>query len=147
MAKPNRDPELELGAREIDILRAIIRAHVLTGEPVGSKTVSRGGATGLSPASVRNIMAVLEERGFLLQPHTSAGRVPTDAAYRLYVDHLMGAPRINAARASVTPQCRISGTSTPAQRNSSTSAGPVDRWCCLTSGPSLSIACSGIVPG
>ncbi len=63
---------------------AVIRTHIQTGEPVGSRTVSRQWKDGLSPASVRNIMMELEEEGYLEQPHTSAGRVPTDKAYRYY---------------------------------------------------------------
>ena len=65
-------------------LMAVIRTHVLTGEPVGSRTVSRQSKEGLSPASIRNIMMELEEEGYLEQPHTSAGRVPTEKAYRFY---------------------------------------------------------------
>src|SRR3972149_11833222 len=65
-------------------LMAVIRTHIQTGEPVGSRTVSRQDKDGLSPASIRNIMMELEEEGYLEQPHTSAGRVPTDKAYRFY---------------------------------------------------------------
>jgi heat-inducible transcriptional repressor len=78
----------ELDGRDEAILRAIIREHVLTGEPIGSRTVSRARGLGLSPASIRAVMASLEERGYLRQPHTSAGRVPTAKAYRAYVDGL-----------------------------------------------------------
>ena len=65
-------------------LMAVIRTHIQTGEPVGSRTVSRQNKDGLSPASIRNIMMELEEEGYLEQPHTSAGRVPTEKAYRFY---------------------------------------------------------------
>src|SRR3990170_4135154 len=65
-------------------LLAVIRTHIHTGEPVGSRTVSRQWKEELSPASIRNLMLELEEEGYLEQPHTSAGRVPTDKAYRLY---------------------------------------------------------------
>lgn len=81
--------------RETEILRSVIRAHIRSGEPVGSQTVAAGAALRLSPASIRNIMADLEERGFLSQPHPSAGRVPTDQAYRLYVDQLIETPTIS----------------------------------------------------
>jgi len=84
-----------LEPRHKDVLKSIIRAHIVTGEPVGSKTVSRGGGLDLSPATIRNIMAELEERGLLSQPHTSAGRIPTDLAYRIYVDRLMGRSRMS----------------------------------------------------
>jgi heat-inducible transcriptional repressor len=79
-----------LDARARDILRTVVVGYIVTGEPVGSRTVARMTREGLSPASVRNVMADLEEMGFLVQPHTSAGRVPTDRAYRFYVDTLAG---------------------------------------------------------
>ena len=87
-----------LESRQKDVLKSVIRAHIVTGEPVGSRTVSRGAGLDLSPATIRNIMAELEEHGLLVQPHTSAGRVPTDLAYRLYVDRLMGRSRMSAAQ-------------------------------------------------
>ena len=71
--------------RSYETLMAVIRTHILTGEPVGSRAVSRQRKDGLSPASIRNIMLELEEEGYLEQPHISAGRVPTDKAYRYYV--------------------------------------------------------------
>src|SRR5258707_14757811 len=70
--------------RSLGALMAVIRTHIQTGEPVGSRTISRQWNEGLSPASIRNIMLELEEDGYLEQPHTSAGRVPTEKAYRLY---------------------------------------------------------------
>ncbi len=73
-------------ARAVEILRSIVQHYILTGEPVGSRAVSKLSSEGLSPASVRNVMADLEELGYLAQPHTSAGRVPTDKGYRQYVD-------------------------------------------------------------
>jgi len=88
-----------LGAREREILKSVIRAHIVTGTPVGSKALSLGTGMDLSPATIRTVMAELEERGLLVQPHTSAGRVPTDTAYRLYVDHWMGAQRVVPAQA------------------------------------------------
>ena len=96
--KASREP-IDLAPREREILRALIHAHVLTGEPVGSRTVAESGRDVGSSATVRAAMGVLEERGLLAQPHTSAGRVPTDAAYRLFVDHLMEPARIPAASA------------------------------------------------
>ena len=77
-----------MDTRTQEILKSVVVNYILTGEPVGSRTVSRMTREGLSPASVRNVMADLEESGFLAQPHTSAGRIPTDKAYRYYVDHL-----------------------------------------------------------
>jgi heat-inducible transcriptional repressor len=75
--------------REHRILEAVIRTYVETAEPAGSRTVVRRFDLGISPATVRNTMSDLEEKGYLYHPHTSAGRVPTDLAYRLYVDALM----------------------------------------------------------
>jgi heat-inducible transcriptional repressor len=78
----------QLRPREEEILGILISAHVETGEPVGSRTISRSGL-GLSAATVRNSMSDLEEKGYLSHPHTSAGRMPTDKGYRYYVDRLM----------------------------------------------------------
>ncbi|HEY0022589.1 MAG TPA: heat-inducible transcriptional repressor HrcA [Longimicrobium sp.] len=78
-----------LSEREHQILEAVIRTYVETAEPTGSRTVARRFKLGISPATVRNTMSDLEEKGYLYHPHTSAGRVPTDMAYRLYVDSLM----------------------------------------------------------
>ena len=75
--------------RNRTILKEIIRVHVDTGLPVSSRTLFKSNRFNLSPASIRNIMADLTDSGFLTQPHTSAGRVPTDSAYRLYIDELM----------------------------------------------------------
>lgn len=77
---------MELGKRKILILKAIIDDYIVTGQPVGSKTVSETSSLGVSPATIRNEMAILEELGYLLQPHKSAGRIPSDIAYRMYVD-------------------------------------------------------------
>jgi len=89
----------ELDHRSGEVLRTIIRQHILSGEPVASKTVTGGTTLDLSPASIRNVMHELEERGLLQQPHTSAGRVPTDRAYRLYVDQMMRKTRIPRTQA------------------------------------------------
>ena len=77
-----------LDDRKLDVLRAIVEDYVATQEPVGSKSLVERHHLGVSPATVRNDMAVLEEEGYIRQPHTSAGRVPTDAGYRLFVDRL-----------------------------------------------------------
>lgn len=79
----------ELSERERQVLEAVIRSYVETAEPAGSRTISRRCGLGVSPATIRNTMADLEEKGFLFHPHTSAGRIPTDKAYRFYVDGLM----------------------------------------------------------
>jgi heat-inducible transcriptional repressor len=87
-----------IGERSRQILEAIIEEHIVTAQPVGSRTLTRLSAISLSPASVRNVMAELEERGFLHSPHTSAGRVPTEKAYRYYIDSLLRVNGLDRAR-------------------------------------------------
>src|SRR3712207_4381633 len=79
---------MSLDDRKLEVLRAIVEDYVETQEPVGSKALVERHQLGVSPATVRDDMAVLEEEGYIRQPHTSAGRVPTDAGYRLFVDRL-----------------------------------------------------------
>ena len=79
----------ELSERERLVLEAVIQMYVETAEPAGSRALSKRSGLGVSPATIRNTMSDLEEKGFLFHPHTSAGRVPTDKAYRVYVDALM----------------------------------------------------------
>jgi heat-inducible transcriptional repressor len=79
-----------IGEREREILTAIVETFIATGEPVGSRTLARSNKEGLSPATIRNVMADLADAGFLEQPHTSAGRVPSTEAYRYYVEQLTG---------------------------------------------------------
>lgn len=81
---------MELTERKLKILQAIINDYVQTAEPVGSRTLSRKLDMSVSPATIRNEMSDLEEMGYLTHPHTSAGRVPSDKAYRLYVNNMMG---------------------------------------------------------
>ncbi len=80
---------MELDERKLKILQAIIKTYLETGEPVGSRTISKLPGLNLSSATIRNEMADLEELGYIIQPHTSAGRIPSDAGYRLYVDQMM----------------------------------------------------------
>jgi len=84
----------ELDRRKALILQAIVSHYVRSGDPVGSKTLVERFALGVSPATVRNEMAALEDGGFIYQPHTSAGRIPTDAGYRYFVDTSTGDPRL-----------------------------------------------------
>ncbi|QYO66965.1 heat-inducible transcriptional repressor HrcA [Leptolyngbya sp. 7M] len=102
---PNREYGLKVedtpnfpDVRGQTILSAIINEHFVTGEPVGSKAIADrfANASGMSAATIRNVMAELEEMGFLEQPHTSAGRIPTDAGYRYYVDNLLGVLSISS---------------------------------------------------
>lgn len=80
---------MELDGRKVTILKAIIKTYLETGEPVGSRTISKYSDLKLSSATIRNEMSDLEEMGYILQPHTSAGRIPSDKGYRFYVDQLM----------------------------------------------------------
>jgi heat-inducible transcriptional repressor len=84
-----------IGEREREILTAIVETFIATGEPVGSRTLARANREGLSPATIRNVMADLSDAGLLEQPHTSAGRVPTTEAYRYYVEQLTGKARLS----------------------------------------------------
>lgn len=86
--------------RERQVLEAVIETYVQTAEPAGSRTIAKRHGLGLSPATIRNTMSDLEDKGYLYHPHTSAGRIPTDRAYRAYVDHLMRPAAIQAEQAS-----------------------------------------------
>ncbi len=105
----------ELSKRERWVLEAVIRSYVETAEPAGSRTLSRRSGLGVSPATIRNTMSDLEEKGYLYHPHTSAGRIPTDKAYRLYVDSLLDIPPvISADKTKLTEQIiGGSGASSP----------------------------------
>ena len=80
---------MRLNERKIQILHAIINDYVETAEPVGSRTIAKKYNLGVSSATIRNVMSDLEDMGFIIQPHASSGRIPSDLGYRLYVDHLM----------------------------------------------------------
>ena len=83
---PKGSDGMQLDDRKTIILQAIIRNYLETGEPVGSRTISKYTDLNLSSATIRNEMADLEEMGYIIQPHTSAGRIPSDKGYRFYVD-------------------------------------------------------------
>jgi heat-inducible transcriptional repressor len=85
----------QIGQREREILTAIVETYISTGEPVGSRVLSRASRESLSAATIRNVMADLSDAGYLEQPHTSAGRVPTVEAYRFYVNQLTGRARLS----------------------------------------------------
>jgi heat-inducible transcriptional repressor len=89
MAQRHELHELDLDPRAREVLREIILQHIDSGEPIGSRTLAKCGKFQLSPASLRNVMADLEDHGLLAQPHTSAGRVPTDRGYRFFINYLM----------------------------------------------------------
>jgi heat-inducible transcriptional repressor len=104
----------ELSQRSRDILRHIVDAFVETGEPVGSRTISRRLGMRLSPATVRNIMADLEEAGLLFAPHTSAGRLPTEIGLRMFVNGLLEVGRLTEEeRQAIEVQCLADGRSLP----------------------------------
>jgi len=114
-----QDPSTEnliggLSERAREVFRQIVDAYVETGEPVGSRTVSRRLGLGLSPATIRNVMADLEDAGLLFAPHTSAGRLPTDLGLRLFVDGLLQLGDLSEAeRHAIEAQCNAAGRSLP----------------------------------
>jgi heat-inducible transcriptional repressor len=96
--------------RSRQILEAIIEDYIQTAEPIGSRTITRRHGLTLSPATVRNVMSDLEEMGFLVSPHTSAGRVPTDKAYRFYVDSMVRMNKIaREEREEIRKRCSLTG--------------------------------------
>jgi heat-inducible transcriptional repressor len=100
----------QLSDRGKRILEAVIEDYIATAEPVGSRTITRSHALSLSPATVRNVMSDLEEMGFLTSPHTSAGRIPTDKAYRLYVNSILEVKHIaRDNREEIQRRCRLAG--------------------------------------
>ena len=103
-----------LSERAREIFRHIVDAYVETGEPVGSRTISRKLGLGLSPATIRNVMADLEDAGLLYAPHTSAGRLPTDLGLRLFVDGLLQLGDLSTAeRQTIEAQCKLAGRNLP----------------------------------
>ncbi|MDH3229122.1 MAG: heat-inducible transcriptional repressor HrcA [Alphaproteobacteria bacterium] len=104
----------ELNERSREILRHVVEAYVETGEPVGSRTLSRRLGLALSPATIRNVMADLEEFGLLFAPHTSAGRLPTEQGLRLFVDGILQVGALTKdERSNIDSQCKVSGRSVP----------------------------------
>src|ERR671927_934321 len=79
----------QLSPRELRVLEAVVQTYIETAEPAGSQTIARRFGLGVSAATIRNTMSELEDKGYLFHPHTSAGRIPTDRAYRIYVDTIM----------------------------------------------------------
>src|ERR671922_1480780 len=100
-----------LTERERRVLEAFIQSYVETAEPAGSRMISRRFGLGVSPATIRNTMSDLEDKGYLFHPHTSAGRIPTDMAYRVYVDSLIRlSPLAEATRGQLREQLAGGGT-------------------------------------
>ena len=109
---PERTLAHDLSDRERQVLEAVVRTYVDTAEPAGSRTVSRRHGLGVSPATVRNTMSDLEEKGYLFHPHTSAGRVPTDLAYRFFVDQVIRPTHLSdAERERIQQELEGSGNS------------------------------------
>lgn len=112
---PKNDPEApgrdDLSERERRVLEAVVRTYVATAEPAGSKRVASAHDMAVSPATIRNTMSELEAKGYLFHPHTSAGRVPTDRAYRYFVDRLIQhRPLSPGLRQRVAHQLELTGT-------------------------------------
>ncbi len=131
------DTDWEVRRREV--LATIIRQYISSGVPVGSKAVAEQLPESLSPATVRNCMAELENAGFLSQPHVSAGRVPTDKAYRLYVDRMVGSTRLSPATEKYIDESLNADTSAPEQLMAKTShvLSEVSHHVGLVLGPAL----------
>ena len=132
----------ELTDRERQVLEAVIQSYVETAEPAASRTLSRRFGLGVSPATIRNTMSDLEEKGFLFHPHTSAGRIPTDLAYRVYVDSLLRAPVMKTAEQAVLGE-EISGASTAIEsilRRAAQSLGVLTQELGVALGPQLDAA-------
>lgn len=129
----------ELNERERMVLEAVIQSYVETAEPAGSRTISRRFGLGVSPATVRNTMSDLEEKGYLFHPHTSAGRVPTDKAYRLYVDSLLRrAPIATREHERLAEQIAAGGSAIEAiLRRAAQSLGVLTQELGVALGPSL----------
>src|SRR5690348_5854184 len=109
---PSLSPINELNERSREIFRLIVDGYVATGEPIGSRTLSRRLAQNLSPATIRNVMADLEEAGLLYAPHTSAGRLPTELGLRFFVDGLLEIGRLGEEeRHSIESLCMARGKS------------------------------------
>ncbi|HET7519669.1 MAG TPA: heat-inducible transcriptional repressor HrcA, partial [Actinomycetes bacterium] len=89
---------MDLDERKARLLRAVVHEFIYTEKPVGSKSLTERYSLGVSPATIRNELAVLEEQGYLSHPHTSAGRIPTDRGYRFYVDALSGVGELARAQ-------------------------------------------------
>src|SRR5918995_4543068 len=106
--QPMPTPE-QLSERELRVLEAVVQTYIETAEPAGSQTIARRFGLGVSPATIRSTMSDLEDKGYLFHPHTSAGRIPTDRAYRIYVNEIMRlAPPSDEARETLRSE--LSGT-------------------------------------
>ncbi|MEX2178117.1 MAG: heat-inducible transcriptional repressor HrcA [Gemmatimonadaceae bacterium] len=136
-------PVEQLSKRERRVLEAVIQTYVQTAEPAGSRTLSRHFGLGVSPATIRNTMSDLEEKGFLFHPHTSAGRVPTNKAYRAYVDALLGSPQPVASAERDQLTVALSATGSPIEsilRRAAQSLGILTQELGVAMGPRLAMS-------
>ena len=124
-----------LDDRKLDVLRAIVEDYVATQEPVGSKALVERHNLGVSPATIRNDMAALEDEGYIAQPHTSAGRIPTDKGYRLFVDRLSTVKPLSGAE-------RRAIQTLPGRRRRPRRRRGAARCGCSRSSPARSRSCS-----
>ena len=128
----------ELNDREREVLRAVVHNFILTATPVGSKFIAQKQDIDLSPATIRHVMAVLEELGYLNHPHTSAGRVPTDKGYRFYLDSLMSLEALQEdEQARIAFGLKSSFDSSELLSEASKLLGKVSRQLSLVSAPYL----------
>jgi len=126
----------DLTDRERKVLEAVIRTYVSTAQPAGSRQLARRFGLGVSPATIRNTMSDLEEKGYLFHPHTSAGRVPTDTAYRVYVDSLLPMPSLSGEeRDTLVQQIAVGGSVETILRRAAQSLGVIAQELGLALGP------------
>lgn len=132
-------PFPELTERERRVLEAVIQSYVETAQPAGSHAIARRFGLGVSPATIRNTMSDLEEKGLLYHPHTSAGRVPTDVAYRIYVDSLLPRPRLSSReRDQLSSQIAMGGSAVESiLRRAAQSLGVITQELGVALGPRL----------
>jgi len=132
-------PSPELTERERRVLEAVIQAYVETAQPAGSNAIARRFGLGVSPATIRSTMSDLEEKGLLYHPHTSAGRVPTDIAYRVYVDSLLPLPAISLREHDqLSERITVGGSAVEAiLRRAAQSLGVITQELGVALGPSL----------
>src|SRR6185295_6983315 len=129
----------QLSERELRVLEAVVQTYIETAEPAGSQTIARRFGIGVSPATIRNTMSDLEDQGYLFHPHTSAGRIPTDKAYRVYVDGLMRVrPIATSAQAKLEEELRgTGGTIETILRRAAQTLGVLTQELGVALGPSL----------
>jgi heat-inducible transcriptional repressor len=126
----------ELTDRERKVLEAVIRTYVATAQPAGSRQLARRFGLGVSPATIRNTMSDLEEKGYLFHPHTSAGRIPTDTAYRVYVDTLLPATALSEEQRDIlAQQIAVGGSVETILRRAAQSLGVIAQELGLALGP------------